>query len=110
VFGKLSMKRGCMGFGSMMFALCSAKVFEYWMISSLTIKLHCSWNFWRNWNVPWVLLKRSWWAGFNGIYLVRFGFGMWEILIFKWFLLLKIKIIFFKNQVLEGKISWERTW
>jgi len=22
-------------------------------------------------------------AGFNGIYLVRFGFGMWEILIFK---------------------------
>jgi len=30
---------------------------------------------------------------FNGIYLVRFGFRMWEIiLIFKWFLLLKIHI------------------
>ncbi len=26
------------------------------------------------------------------IYLVRFGFKMWEILIFKWFLLLKIQI------------------
>jgi hypothetical protein len=30
-----------------------------------------------------VFLERSWWAGFNGIYLVRFGFRMWEILIFK---------------------------
>jgi hypothetical protein len=32
------------------------------------------------------------WAGFNGIFLVRFGFRMWEILIFKWFLLLKTQI------------------
>ncbi len=40
-----------------------------------------------------VLLERSWWEGFNGIYLVRFGFRMWEILIFlKWFLSLKIQI------------------
>jgi hypothetical protein len=77
------------------------------MISSLKIKLNCSWKFWRNWNVPLVMLKRSWWAGFNGIYLVRFGFRMWgEILIFKWFLPLKIQINSPKNQVLEGKISW----
>jgi hypothetical protein len=55
---------------------CGAKVLEYWMISSLKIKLNCSWKFRRNWNVPLVLLERSWWAGFNGIYLVRFGFRM----------------------------------
>jgi len=28
--------------------------------------------------VPLVLLERSQWAGFNGIYLVRFGFRMWD--------------------------------
>jgi hypothetical protein len=55
------------------------------MISSLKIKLNHSWKFQRNWNVPLVLLGRSWWAGFNGIYLVRFGFRMWEILMLKWF-------------------------
>ncbi len=71
---------------------CGAKVFEYWMISSLKIKLDPSWKFWRNQNVPLVLLERSWWARFNGIYLVRFGFRMWEILILKWFLQLKIQI------------------
>jgi hypothetical protein len=38
---------------------CSAKAFEYWMISSLKITLNHSWNFWRNWNVPLVLLERS---------------------------------------------------
>jgi hypothetical protein len=48
------------------------------MISSLKIKLNCSWKFRRNWNVPLVLLERSWWAGFNGIHLVRFGFRRWE--------------------------------
>ncbi len=56
--------------------------------------------------MPLVLLERSWWAGFNGNYLVRFGFRMWEILIFKWFLLLKISNKFPKKRVLEGKISW----
>jgi hypothetical protein len=71
---------------------CSAKVLEYWMISSLKIKLNHSWKFQGNWNVPLMLLERSWWAGFNGIYLVRFGFRMWEILNFKWFLLLKFQI------------------
>jgi len=43
--------------------------------------------------MPLELLERSWrWAGFNGIHLVRFGFKMWEILILKWFLQLKIQI------------------
>jgi hypothetical protein len=69
-----------------------AKVLEYWMIFSLKIKLNRSWKFQRNWNVHVVLLERSWWAGFNGIYLVRYGFRMWEMLIFKWFLPLKIQI------------------
>ncbi len=58
------------------------------------IKLNHSWNFRRNWNVPLVFSERSWWARFNEIYLVRFGFRMWEILILKWFLLLKIQINF----------------
>jgi hypothetical protein len=31
-------------------------------------KLNCSWKLRRNWNVALVLLKRSWWAGFNEIY------------------------------------------
>jgi hypothetical protein len=40
----------------------------------------------------WCCLKDRW-AGFNGIYVIRFGFRMWEILSFKWFLLpLKIQI------------------
>jgi hypothetical protein len=44
------------------------------MIPSLKIKLNqiVSENFQRNWNVPLVLLERSWRAGFNEIYLVRF--------------------------------------
>jgi hypothetical protein len=92
---------------------CSAKVLEYWMIFSLKIKLSRSWNFWRNWNVPWVLLERSWWTGFNEVYLIKFGFRMWEILIFQWFIYaVENSNKFQKNQVLEGKISWGRdnTW
>jgi hypothetical protein len=87
---------------------CSAKVLEYWMNFSLKIKLNRSWKFRRSWNVPLVLLERSWWAGFNGIYLVRFGFRMWEILIFKWFLPLKIQI----NSKKPGfeKKNQLRTW
>ncbi len=71
---------------------CSAKVLEYCIIYSLKIKLYHSWKFQRNWNVPLVLLERSWWARFNGIYLVRFGFKMWQILIFKQIFPLKIQI------------------
>ncbi len=62
---------------------CSAEVLEYWMISSLKIIFNCSWKFWRNWNVPLELLERSWWSEYNGVYLVRFGFRMWGIFIFK---------------------------
>jgi hypothetical protein len=86
---------------------CGAIVLEFWMNSSLKIKLNHSWKYRRNWNVPLVFLERSWWAGFNEIYLVRFGFRMWEILISKWFLSLKIQINSRENQGLEGKISWE---
>jgi hypothetical protein len=48
---------------------------------------------------------------FKGIYLVRFGFKMWEILILKWFLSLKIQINS-KKPGFEGKISLEcgNTW
>jgi hypothetical protein len=72
------------------------------------MKLNCSWKFGRHLNAPLMLLERTWWAGFNGIYFIRFGFRMWEILILKWFLPLKIP----KNQVLKVKISWGsgNTW
>jgi hypothetical protein len=106
LFGKLSRRRGAWAWFHGVWT-CNVEVLEYWMIFSLKTKLSCR----RNWNVPLMLLERSWWAGFNGIYLIRFGFKMWEILIFKWFLLLKIQINS-KNPVLEGKISWKcgNTW
>ncbi len=91
VFGKLLTRRGAWAWFHDVWT-CNAKVLEYWMISSLKIRLNCSWKFWTNWNVLLVFFERSWWAGFNEIYLVRFGFKMWEILIFKWFLSLKIQI------------------
>jgi hypothetical protein len=106
LFGKLLRRRGASSWFHGVWTR-GAKVLEYWMISSIKIKLNSSWKFRRNWNVPLVLLERSWWAGFNGIYLVRFGFRMWEILILKWFLPVKIQINS-KNQVSEGKISWKR--
>ncbi len=81
LFGKLLRRRGASAWFHAIWT-CSAKVLEHWMVSLLKIKLNHSWKFRRNWNVPLVLLERSWWAGFNGIYLVRFGFRMWEI----WFL------------------------
>jgi hypothetical protein len=87
---------------------CDAKVFEYWMISSVKIRLNHIWKSQRNWNVPLVLLERSWWAGFNEIYLVRFGFRMCEILTFKWFLLLKIQINSKKPGF--GRKNQLRTW
>ncbi len=105
-------EEGCMGWVPWRLDLhCRSSRILNWMISSLRIKLNCSWKYWRNWNVSLVLLERSWWARFNGIYLVRVGFRMWEILILKWFVLLKIQINS-KNQVLEGKINWGRgnTW
>ncbi len=110
VFGKLSMRRGAWArfHGVWTFA---PKVLEYWMISSLKIKWNRSWTFGRKWNVALVLLERSWWAGSNGVYLVRFGIRIWEILILKWFMLLKIQIKS-KNPGFEMKNQWARgnTW
>jgi hypothetical protein len=91
---------------------CGAKVLEYWMISSLKIKLNCSWKFQRNWNMPLVLLERSWWAGFDGnnfgkIWIQNVGdIDLKVISAAK-----KFKKIP-RNQVVEGKISWEHgnTW
>jgi hypothetical protein len=91
LFGKLSTRRSAWAWFHDVWT-CGAKVLEYWMISSLKTKLNHSWKFRRNWNLPLVLLERSWWERFNGIYLVRYAFRMWEILIFKWFLPLKIQI------------------
>jgi hypothetical protein len=71
LFGKLLKRTGAWAWFYGVWT-CDAKVLEYWMISSLKIKLNRSWKFQRNWNVPLVLLERSWWAGFNGIYMVRF--------------------------------------
>jgi len=89
---------------------CSAKVLEYWMMSSLKMKWNefLAENFRGIGNLPLVLLERSWWAGVNGIYLVRLGFRMWEILILKWFLLLKIQINFKKPGF--GRKNQLRTW
>jgi len=95
LFGKLLRRRGALAWFHGVWT-CGVEVLEYWMIFSLKIKLYRSWKFRRNWNVLLVLLERSWWAGFNGIYLVRFRFKMWEILIFKWFLPLKVQINFKK--------------
>jgi hypothetical protein len=80
VFGKLLTRKGAWACLPHVWT-CGTKVLEYWMISSFKIKLNCNWKFWKTWNVPLVLLERSWWAGFNGIYLARFIFGMWEKLI-----------------------------
>jgi hypothetical protein len=60
VFGKPWMRRGAWALVSWRLDLW-CKVLEYWMISSLKIKLNSSWNFQTNWNMPLVLLERSWW-------------------------------------------------
>jgi hypothetical protein len=62
-------------------------------------------QFRRNWNVHLVLLETSWWAGFNEIYLVRFEFRMWEILIFKWFLQFLEKYLKFLKNLAENSIE-----
>jgi hypothetical protein len=50
---------------------------------------------------------------FNGVYLVRFGSRMWELLgFFNWFLPLKVQTNPQKTRFWKEKISWERgnTW
>jgi hypothetical protein len=87
-----SWQGGVHGLGSMTFGLVAQKFLNIEWFSSLKMKSNHSWKFRWNWNVSLVLLERSRWAGFKGIYFVRIGFRMWEILIFKWFLSLKIQI------------------
>jgi hypothetical protein len=65
-------KKGCIGLVPMTFGLAVQKFLNIEWIFKLKIKLNHSWKFRRNWNVPLVWLGRSWWAAFNGIYLVRF--------------------------------------
>jgi hypothetical protein len=76
------------------------------MIFSLKIKLFFCWKFR---TCFWCFWKRSWWAEFNGIYLVNklFGFKMWELLIFKWFLPLKIQIRFWKEKSVQDVVTLE---
>jgi hypothetical protein len=107
LFGKISMGRGAWAWFHNIWT-CRAKVLEYLIKFSLKIKLNHTWKFQRNWNVPLVLLERSWWVGFNEIYLVRFGFKTWDILIFNWFLWLKIQINFKKLGF--GRKNQLRTW
>jgi hypothetical protein len=79
VFGKLLTRRGAWAWFHDIWT-CSAKVLEYWMISSLKIKLNRSWKFRRNWNVPLVLLERSWWAGSTNTHVMTSLFFQFEIL------------------------------
>jgi hypothetical protein len=92
--------------------ICGAKVLEYWMISSLKINLNRGRNFWKNWNVPLVLLERDWWGGFNGIYLVIFWIHNVGDIDFKVISIVKNSNRFQKKAGLEGKISWGHgnTW
>jgi hypothetical protein len=98
------------GLNSMTSELAVQKFLNIEWLLHWKIKLNCSWKFQRScWNVPLVLLERPWWAGFNGIYLVRFGFRLWEILIlFKWFLPLKTQINSKKPGF--GRKNQLRTW
>jgi hypothetical protein len=107
LFGKLLRRRGASAWFHGIWT-CNVEVLEYWMIFSLKIESNHSWKFRRNWNVPLVFLERCWWENFNGIYLIRFGFNMWEILIFKWFLPLKIQINSKKPSF--GRKNQLRTW
>jgi hypothetical protein len=58
------------------------------------------------WDLPLMLLERSWWVGFSGIYFVSSGLRMWNISKFKWILSPQIQIIT-KNQNFETKFSIE---
>jgi len=81
--------QGVHGLRSMMFILV-AQIYFFNIEWIFHWKLNCSWKILRNGNVL-LVLENSWWAEFNGVYLVRFGFKMLEILIFKWFLPIKIQ-------------------
>jgi hypothetical protein len=72
VVGKLSMRTGSMTFGLVVQKFLNIEWFLHWKI-----ELNRTWKFRRNWNVPFgVVGKDLDEQGFNGIYLVRFGFRM----------------------------------
>ncbi len=81
LFGKLSTRRGAWAWFHDVWT-CGAKVLEYWMISSLKTNLNCSLKISEELECLWCLGKILM-SGIDGIYLVRFGFRMWEILILK---------------------------
>jgi hypothetical protein len=111
-FWKALDEEGCIGLVSWCLDLWCKSFKKYWIKFSLKMKLNQNWTFQRNWDVLLVLLERSWKWRFNGIYFIRFGIRMGEILNFKWFLSLKIQINHQNPQGLEGKISWKwvHTW
>jgi hypothetical protein len=57
----------------LLFFLISLYIFLIYDVSINKVLQGCS-----NCDVPLVLLERFWWFKFNGIYVVRFGFRMWN--------------------------------
>ncbi len=112
LFGKFSTRRGA-----------SAWVHNVWTCGAKKF-LNIEWFL--HWKLNWIIaanfggigmclrccLERSGWARFNRTYLVRFGFRMWQILIFNWFLPLKIQLNSKKPGFGREKISQGRgnTW
>jgi len=103
-------EEGCICLVSCPFELAVKKFLNIEWFLHRTLKLNHSWKFRRYWNVPLVLLGRSWWVGFNGVYLVRFGFRMWEIIDFEMISATENSNTFQKSRstFLEGKINWGR--
>ncbi len=96
------------GLGSMMFGLAVQKFLNIEMISSLKTKFNRSWIFLEELECAFgvvgkILMPRIKWNLFGKI-----GFIMWEILILKWFLPLKIQINSKKPGF--GRKSHLRTW
>jgi hypothetical protein len=80
------------GLGSMTLGLEVQKFLNDFFTEN-SIKLNCSWKFWRNWNVTlMLLLESSWWSGFNENLFGKIWIQNVGISIFKLFLPLKIQI------------------
>jgi hypothetical protein len=106
-----SQRGGVHVLGSMMFGPAVQKLLNIEWFLHWKIKLNCSWNFWRKWNVPLVLLERSWWEDLMEFIWWDLDSECGRYWFFKWFLPLKIQI----NSEKSGfgrKISWGRgnTW
>jgi hypothetical protein len=82
--------------------------FFHWKLNSILTENFrvigmCLWSFWTD------LDEEDEWNLFDKIWMIH---NVGDILIFKWFVSLKIQINSKKYEVLEGKISWGRgnTW